>query len=96
MATPQQTADTLIEQLTSALTSINDPAYRALVTGALLKSVPSMQSALREIRQGAAQEMRTGGASHADVGKALGVSRARAAQIADGKTSRARVEPDEG
>ena len=89
MNEPQQIADALIAQFAGALESIDDPADRARTTGAALNSIPGLQGRLREIRQEAAQALRSGGASHADVAEILGVSRARAAQIAAGQTSRA-------
>lgn len=70
-----------------------DPTQRAKDVGAALQAIPELQHWLREIRQGAVQEMREGGMSHADVGAELGVSRARAQQIAEGRTTGKRAEP---
>lgn len=64
-----------------------DPAKRAQRLGAALDAVPQLQSWLRGERQRAVQEMRDGGASHGDVAKMLGISRARAQQIAEGRTT---------
>ena len=64
-----------------------DPTERAKGVGKVLEAIPDLQHWLREIRQGAVQEMRDDGMSHADVGKELGLSRARAQQIAEGRTT---------
>ncbi|KAB1146847.1 sigma-70 family RNA polymerase sigma factor [Streptomyces luteolifulvus] len=64
-----------------------DPTQRAKTVGAALQAIPELQHWLREIRQGAVQEMRDEGMSHADVGKELGLSRARAQQISEGRTT---------
>lgn len=74
------------------LSEQGDPAQRAKAVGAALQAVPELQHWLREIRQGAVREMRDDGMSHADVGKELGVSRARAQQIAEGRTSGKRAD----
>lgn len=70
-----------------------DPTDRAKTVGAALQAIPELQHWLREIRQGAVQEMRDDGMSHAEVGKELGLSRARAQQIAEGRTTGKRAEP---
>lgn len=88
MTDPQQAANALLTHLTDALNQLTQPAERARVAGALLNSVPTLQKDLRAIRQAAVLDMRRGGASHQVVADELGITRARAAQIADGKTSR--------
>lgn len=70
-----------------------DPTQRAKDVGAALQAIPELQKWLREIRQGAVQEMRDDGLSHAQVAAELGISRARAQQIAEGRTSGKRAEP---
>lgn len=65
----------------------SDAAQRAKDVGAALQAIPELQHWLREIRQSAVQEMRDDGLSHADVAKELGTSRARAQQIAEGRTT---------
>ncbi|MEE2044389.1 hypothetical protein ABZ234_18380 [Nocardiopsis sp. NPDC006198] len=80
-------ADDQTQQIINALTSIDPPEDRARAVGEMLKGVPALQRALREARQAAVLEMRAAGASHADVGAALGVSKGRAQQIAEGRTS---------
>ena len=70
-----------------------NPTERAKTVGAALQAIPELQHWLREIRQGAVQEMRDEGMSHAEVGKELGLSRARAQQIAEGRTTGKRAEP---
>ncbi len=68
-----------------------DPTQRAKAVSSALQAIPELQHWLREIRQGAVQEMRAEGMSHAEVGKAIGVSRARAQQITEGRTTGKRV-----
>jgi DNA-directed RNA polymerase specialized sigma24 family protein len=72
-----------------------DATQRAKEVGAALNAIPDLQRWLREIRQGAVQEMRSEGMSHAEVGKAIGVSRGRAQQIAEGRTTGKRAEAEE-
>lgn len=96
MTAPDQKPRLALEALSSvlaALTKIEDPLDRAKVASLVLDAVPRIQTALRETRQAAVRELREQGLSHAEVGTALGVSRARAQQIAEGKTSGKRVEP---
>ncbi|MER7964898.1 sigma-70 family RNA polymerase sigma factor [Streptomyces ardesiacus] len=69
------------------LSAPGDPAERAKAAGAALQAVPKLQQWLRDIRQQAVGEMRDEGMSHAEVGAVLGVSRARAQQIAEGRTT---------
>lgn len=75
------------------ITEDPDPAKRARTIGAALASVPDLQKWLRHARELAVGEMRDGGLSHADVAKILSVSRARAQQIAEGRTTGKRAEP---
>ena len=70
------------------------PAARAEVLGKALADVPKLQAWLRRARQDAVLEMRAEGLSHGDVGKALGISRARAQQIAEGRTTGKRKSDD--
>ncbi|GHJ04794.1 hypothetical protein TPA0906_66590 [Streptomyces olivaceus] len=74
-----------------------DPTERAKTVGAALQAIPQLQHWLREIRQGAVLELREDGLSHAQIGKELGISRARAQQISEGRTSgkRASKEPQD-
>ncbi|MFC5802832.1 helix-turn-helix domain-containing protein [Streptomyces formicae] len=71
-----------------------DPTQRAKDVSTALQAIPELQHWLREIRQAAVQELRDEGMSHAQVAAELGISRARAQQIAEGRTSgkRAAVE----
>lgn len=80
-------ANATVEGIKTTLNEITDPTDRAKAAGALLDAVPDLQRALREIRQGAVLELRATGLSHADVAAAIGVSRSRAQQIAEGRTS---------
>jgi hypothetical protein len=64
-----------------------DAIRRAKDVGTALQAIPELQHWLREIRQAAVKEMRDDGMSHAEVGAELGVSRARAQQIAEGRTT---------
>jgi DNA-directed RNA polymerase specialized sigma subunit len=72
-----------------------DPVQRAKDVSTALQAIPELQHWLREIRQYAVREMRGDGMSHAEVGKELGVSRARAQQIAEGRTTGKRAEPED-
>jgi hypothetical protein len=69
-----------------------DPTQRAKSVGTALQAIPKLQQWLREIRHGAVQEMREDGLSHAQVAAELGISRARAQQIAEGRTSGKRAD----
>jgi len=82
--TPFENLKSLAEQGT--------PTERAKSVGKVLEAIPELQHWLREVRQGAVQEMRDEGMSHAEVGKELGLSRARAQQIAEGRTTGKRAE----
>jgi hypothetical protein len=64
-----------------------DPTQQAKEASAALQAIPDLQKWLREIRQAAVQGMREGGLSHAQVAAELGISRARAQQIAEGRTT---------
>lgn len=72
-----------------------DPGERAKEVGAALNAVPELQKWLRQLRQDAVLELRDGGLSHAEVGKLIGTSRARAQQIAEGRTTGRRAGPEE-
>lgn len=74
------------------LSEQEDPTERAKSVGKVLEAIPALQHWLREVRQGAVQEMRSDGMSHAEVGKQLGLSRARAQQIAEGRATGKRAE----
>lgn len=87
MDTPPTPFEALAE-----LTVATTPAQRAKRIGAALDAVPKLQRWLRQVRQEAVQEMRATGLSHADVAKELGVSRARAQQIAEGRTTGKRAD----
>ncbi|MFF5778192.1 RNA polymerase subunit sigma-70 [Streptomyces virginiae] len=64
-----------------------DAGARAQEVGAALNAVPELQKWLRQLRQDAVLELRADGLSHAEVGKVIGTSRARAQQIAEGRTT---------
>ncbi|MDX2757932.1 sigma-70 family RNA polymerase sigma factor [Streptomyces europaeiscabiei] len=68
-----------------------DATQRAKDVGAALQAIPDLQKWLREIRHEAVLEMRDDGRSHARVAAELGISRARAQQIAEGRTTGKRV-----
>lgn len=70
-----------------ALAEIPDPAERARQVKAALDEMPAIQAELRQLRQAAVLELRAAGLSHADVAKEIGVTRSRAQQIAEGKTT---------
>ncbi|MFI5687877.1 sigma-70 family RNA polymerase sigma factor [Streptomyces sp. NPDC051636] len=65
---------------------------RAKDVSTALQAIPDLQKWLREIRHGAVQEMREDGLSHAQVAAELGISRARAQQIAEGRTTGKRAD----
>lgn len=69
-----------------------DPSRRAKNVSTALQAIPKLQQWLREIRQGAVQELREDGLSHAQVAAELGISRARAQQIAEGRTTGKRAD----
>jgi predicted XRE-type DNA-binding protein len=71
------------------LLAIPDPTGRAKAITDALGEIADLQHQLRQARQDAVLEMRAGGMSHADVAAALGVTRSRAQQIAEGKTTTA-------
>lgn len=85
------TAETLIAQLAEAVAQVADPTERALLAGALLAAAPDLQADLAELRHQAVREIQEGGASLATIGKALGVSKTRAAQLAAGVTTKGRA-----
>lgn len=78
---------TVIRSVTEHFAGIDDPIERARATGAMLNKIPHLQGELRSIRQGAVLELRRQDYSHADVAAALGISRAQAQSIAQGRTS---------
>jgi DNA-directed RNA polymerase specialized sigma24 family protein len=89
MTTPPSPFETL-----ATLTAGTDPTDQAKLLGAALAAVPDLQRWLREARQTAVLAMRADGMSHADVAKALGTSRSRAQQIAEGRTTGKRATTD--
>jgi DNA-directed RNA polymerase specialized sigma24 family protein len=82
----QQVMD-MIQKVGSAFAGIPDPTNRAKAIGAMLDAMPQLQAGLRELRQNAVKELRAGGMSHGEVAAALGISRSRAQQIAEGRAS---------
>jgi predicted XRE-type DNA-binding protein len=72
-----------------ALLEIPDPLERAKALGSALKHLPDIQNQLRQGRQDAVLELRSAGWSHAEMAAELGVTRSRAQQIAEGKTTTA-------
>lgn len=78
-----------------ALAEIPDPVERAQQLSSALAQIPGVQTELKDARQAAVLEMRSRNMSHADVGAALGVSRARAQQIAEGRVSGKRKDTEE-
>ncbi|MFD6180040.1 hypothetical protein [Streptomyces goshikiensis] len=94
MTTPPPPFETL-----KHLADNTDASERAKEVGVALNAVPELQKWLRQLRQEAVLELRADGLSHAEVGKLIGTSRARAQQIAEGRTTgRRAVEegPQEG
>jgi len=77
------------------LAAITDPADRAAALNTALAALPDINAELRAARQAAVQELRaTRGMSHADVAALLGISRGRAQQIAEGRTTGKRADSD--
>lgn len=83
MTTPPHPFESAVD-----LTASADPTERAKAFAAAIEAVPELQTWLRQGRQEAVREMyaqmRAEGKSYTDVGKELGVTRARAQQIAEG------------
>lgn len=97
MTTAEQTITTLLAQLLHAVESITDPAERARLATVALNGIADstspatgVQARLKTARHTAVQQLRANGASHADVAAALGVTRARAQQIATGTSASGR------
>lgn len=82
----KQQIDDGVACFASAFTGLADPTARARALTALLDAVPAMQAIIRAARQDAVLELRRDGMSHAGVAAALGVSRSRAQQIAEGRS----------
>lgn len=61
-----------------------DPAAHAVEIGRRLNQLPAYQSLLSQIRHSAVLKLRARGMSHAEIAEELGISRARAANIAQG------------
>lgn len=76
------------------LLEIRDPADRARAIGDALNRLPEVQTQLKQARQAAVLELRAAGLSHAEVAKELGLTRSRAQQIAEGKTTTAAKKAD--
>ncbi len=66
--------------------AIEDPAEQAREIGRVLNELPKVQTELKELRQAAVKKLRARGMSHQEIADELGVSRARAANIAAGLT----------
>lgn len=79
-----------------ALVDIPDATDRAKQLTSALAQFRDVQAELKAARQQAVVEMRASGMSHADVSAELGVSRARAQQIAEGRTTGKRKDEQEG
>jgi uncharacterized membrane protein len=77
-----------------ALADIPDATERAKQLSAALAKFPDIQAEMKAARHQAVAEMRAAGMSHADVGAELGVSRSRAQQIAEGRTTGKRKDED--
>lgn len=65
--------------------AIADPGERAIEIGKVLNALPETQGKLRTMRQAAVQQMRAAGLTYTEIGERLGVERARAWQIGEGK-----------
>lgn len=69
-----------------AVRAIEDPEQRAKAAQELLRSLQESIPEAADIRRSGVQEMRERGDSHADVARALNISRSAAQQIAAGRT----------
>lgn len=83
-----------VQQVINGLESIDDAGERAIAAGALLKNWPDLHRQVREVRQQAVIVLRQQGMSHADIAKLLGVTKSRAAQIAEGRLTGRRKPAD--
>jgi hypothetical protein len=70
-----------------ALTDTPDLVERGKALSAALKKLPEVQAELRQARQDVVLALREQGWSHAQVAAEFGLTRSRAQQIAEGKTS---------
>jgi predicted XRE-type DNA-binding protein len=70
-----------------ALANIPDLVERGKALGDALKNLPTVQAELRQARQEVVLALREQGWSHAQVAAEFGLTRSRAQQIAEGKTS---------
>lgn len=82
----------VFKQALDQIKAIGDPAQRAQVISDVLNQCPDLSKALRELRQAAVVELREQGKSHGQVAEILGISRGRAQQIAEGRTTGKRAE----
>lgn len=83
-----------VQRVIEQLESIGDAGERAIAAGALLKDWPRLHRQVREVRQQAVIVLRQQGMSHADIGRLLGITKARAAQIAEGRLTGRRKPAD--
>jgi Spy/CpxP family protein refolding chaperone len=83
----------VIDQALKDLSGYTDPRDRAIVASAALGACPDLAAGMKKQRHQAVQELRAGGLSHQDVADLLGLTRARAQQIAEGRTSGKRAKP---
>jgi len=84
-----------VKDAVEAFAQISDPADRARELSGLLSGLPDIHRRIRELRQEAVLELRAGGATQLEVGRVLGVTKARARQIELGMTS-GRPKRDDG
>lgn len=72
---------TAVSESVDELAEIKDPAERARLAGEELAKHQSLVTRLAKVRRQAVSELRASGMSYAEVGKALGVTRGRIAQM---------------
>ncbi|WP_433329913.1 hypothetical protein [Spirillospora sp. CA-294931] len=94
----KQQVNEAVRSFSGTFMDIEDPATRGRALTALLEAIPDLQADLRGARQSDVLQLRRAGLSHAEVGAAIGTSRGRAAQIADGRAGgkEAKREPISG
>lgn len=92
---PQQPEEvTRLVEAIEAFEAIEDDEACAVAVSRVLKDWPDHQVALRELRQKRVQALKAQGKTWPQIGKALGVSAARAQQIAAGVSGAQRRKAD--
>lgn len=72
------------QRLLAAVTAIPDPVARIRVVNDLISQGGAIHAELARVTRDAVREMHDAGSSYAQIGQALGVTRARAHQLGGG------------